>query len=289
MSALTSSPLSSCGQELESTDDCLGLLVASDPENPAELRMRFKEDGYVLVRGVLDPRMLASAREIILTRLADRNLPTGFSERSKALTRGNGPLASLLYEGVLPSLQEAVLGGPCRHYDFTWLRAMPPGGSTSPHADIVFMGRGTQDLCTAWVPLGSVDWEHGGLMLLERSHLNASLEQYWRRDVDAYCQNDSGDSEAARRGAWTWNGHLSEEPRTLRRELGGRWLVSEYEAGDVLFFTSHTVHASLTNLSAELRLSADVRYQRSLEPADERWVGPDPVGHGPSAKRGLIC
>lgn len=51
----------------------------------------------------------------------------------------------------------------------------------------------------------------------------------------------------------------------------------------------NTVHASLDNCSNQIRLSADSRYQLACEPADERWIGPNPIAHGPKSKRRMIC
>ena len=59
--------------------------------------------------------------------------------------------------------------------------------------------------------------------------------------------------------------------------------------GDLLTFTLGTVHASLDNHSDRIRLSSDSRYQRASEPADERWIGPSPLGHSRAAKRGRVC
>jgi hypothetical protein len=89
-------------------------------------------------------------------------------------------------------------------------------------------------------------------MVLENSHLHEPLrENYCRKDVDAFCSN--------------------------RR------------AGALLTFTTFLVHASLDNHSDRIRLSSDSRYQPASEPADERWIGPNPIAHGPQAKRGMVC
>jgi hypothetical protein len=50
-----------------------------------------------------------------------------------------------------------------------------------------------------------------------------------------------------------------------------------------------TVHTSLDNHSDRIRISSDTRYQLASEPVDERWVGEQPPGHGPSIKQGMIC
>jgi hypothetical protein len=50
-----------------------------------------------------------------------------------------------------------------------------------------------------------------------------------------------------------------------------------------------TIHGSIDNTTRRIRLSTDTRYQRSDEPVDERWVGANPIGHGPDSKLGRIC
>ena len=64
---------------------------------------------------------------------------------------------------------------------------------------------------------------------------------------------------------------------------------SDGDAGDVLTFSMAMVHASLDNQSKRFRLSSDSRYQLASEPADERWIGANPIAHGPAGKKGKIC
>jgi ectoine hydroxylase-related dioxygenase (phytanoyl-CoA dioxygenase family) len=149
------------------------------------------------------------------------------------------------------------------------------------------MGRGTRHLYTAWVPLGDVDFNLGGLMMLEGSHKNERLRStYGQKDVDSYCSNQPDDPARTASG---YNGWLSEDPRQIRESLGGRWLVSEYEAGDVVIFCMDIVHGGMDNRSNRLRLSSDSRYQLASEPADERWIGENPPGHSAAGKKGRIC
>ena len=51
----------------------------------------------------------------------------------------------------------------------------------------------------------------------------------------------------------------------------------------------YTMHASTDNHSRAFRLSTDTRYQLASEPVDERWIGENPIAHGPAGKRGFIC
>jgi len=66
-------------------------------------------------------------------------------------------------------------------------------------------------------------------------------------------------------------------------------VTTDFAAGDLLTFTTYTLHMSLDNNTDRVRLSSDSRYQRASEPADPRWVGVAPSGHGPASQRGVIC
>ena len=154
------------------------------------------------------------------------------------------------------------------------------------------MGRGTTNLFTAWTPLGDIPHEIGGLLVLENSHKYDRLrETYGRKDADEYCTNrlevpPSGPGGGKNIGP---GGALTFDPVRLRQRLGGRWLTADFRAGDLLTFSMFTVHCSLDNHSDQMRLSSDTRYQLSSEPADERWVGENPIGHSQAAKRGKVC
>ena len=154
------------------------------------------------------------------------------------------------------------------------------------------MNRGTSQLFTSWTPIGDVSREMGGLMVLEKSHQHQKLrEGYSSKDVDAFCENrvGAGFTKMGGGGNIRDGGMLSYQPRKLRERLGGRWLTNEFQMGDLLVFSVFTVHASLDNHSDKIRLSSDSRYQRASEPADERWIGANPIGHGPNAKKAMIC
>ena len=271
----------------------------------AALRQRLAEDGYLYLPGYLDRAAVAEGRAEILRRLKILGAlhPTApmldgvahseyRSTIQPALTRDNPPLDRVLYTGKLLALYEGLLGGPIRHFDYTWLRALAPGLGTTPHCDIVYMGRGTPRLFTAWVPFGDITLDVGGLMVLEGSHRQqARLKRYLTRDVDEYCSNQPRGAEvAAGQRLWEFDGALSKNPVSLRQKLGGRWLTSsKFSLGDVVTFGMATVHGSLDNQSDRIRLSTDSRYQLATEPADERWIGPNPIGHSRAGKRGRVC
>ncbi len=298
--------LYSYGHALDMDDDKVGLLRdSSDAATDfAELRRRFDEDGYLYMKGYLGRDNVLEARAAITDRLAASgalhpDYPTidgiaapdyknGFRPE---LTEGNHAIQNLLYGDRLADFYRQFYGEEVRHYDSTWLRAMGPGKGTNPHCDLPYMGRGTHRHMTCWVPYGDISFELGGLVVLEGSNRRMDLlENYVYRDVDAFCENKPKEAARAQDGGWTFTGTLSHNPPSVRQKFGGRWLTTEFEAGDFITFGMFLVHASLDNRSENrLRISSDCRYQRASEPIDERWVGAQPPGHSLAGKRGRIC
>ncbi|MBL9208670.1 MAG: phytanoyl-CoA dioxygenase family protein [Opitutaceae bacterium] len=298
--------LHSYGHELDMSEDKVGLLRDSCPvaDDVEELRRRFDEDGYLYLKGYLDRAEVLRARESLTSRLADAGVldlahphvegickPNSGYVFKPEITNHNEAVQSLLYSGRLVDFYTRFYGEPIRHYDYTWLRAIGPGKGTNPHCDLPYMGRGTHRHMTCWLPYGDISFTLGGLMVLEGSHKRMDLlENYVYRDVDAFCENKAKEADAAKKGAWSFTGTLSHNPPVVRNKFGGRWLTTEFRAGDFLTFGMFLVHASLDNRSENrLRISSDSRYQRASEPIDERWVGINPPGHSTAGKRGRIC
>jgi hypothetical protein len=275
--------LYSYGHALDMSDDKIGYMRDSsdvDIENVDELRNRIAEDGYLYIKGFLDREQVLDTGKSIRKHLNGHIPPARCQE-----------VKDLLYTGKIPNLYEKIFGETIHHYDFTWFRSMGPGKGTNPHCDLPYMGRGTHRHMTCWVPYQDVDFELGGLMVLEGSHKRMDLLQnYVFRDVDSYCENSDRDMKKLENNEWAFTGELSHNPPAIRNKFGGRWLVNEYQAGDLLTFGMFLVHAALDNRSENrVRVSTDSRYQRSSEPIDERWIGIDPPAHGPRGKRNLIC
>lgn len=307
MSTVTALPqLYSYGHALDMDDAKIGLLRDSSgaADDVEELRRRFADDGYVYMKGYLDRDEVLAARASLTSRLAeagvlDEKFPhtegickpgSGYVFKPE-ITDNNAAVQKLLYSGRLIEFYRKFYGEEIRHYDFTWLRAIGPGKGTNPHCDLPYMGRGTHRHMTCWVPYGDISFELGGLMVLEASHKRMDLlEHYVYRDVDAFCENKPKEAEAAKAGKWAFSGTLSHNPPAIRNKFGGRWLTTEFRAGDFITFGMFLVHASLDNRTQNrLRISSDSRYQRASEPIDERWVGVNPPGHSTAGKRGRVC
>jgi ectoine hydroxylase-related dioxygenase (phytanoyl-CoA dioxygenase family) len=156
------------------------------------------------------------------------------------------------------------------------MRIKAPGMATAPHCDAVYMNRGTQNLYSAWVPLGDVPMESGSLIVLEGSHLVDEVNAYGKMDVD---RDGNRKKIRFRHGQFFRGGHYSKNARAVQRQFGLRWLTTDFRAGDVCIFTMFTMHGTLDNTSQSIRLSADTRFQLASEEIDDRWVGEDPVGH----------
>lgn len=301
MNATSTLPkLFSAGVELENIDqlrDSSHLLA----DMPA-LRQRMADDGYLYMPGLLRRDEVLEARREVVTRLAaagylNPDFPVmdavssgkGNAFMPEVLAKGNAALEIVLYEGPIMAFFDAYFGEPAMHYDYTWFRSVPPGRGTPSHSDVVYMGRGERErLYTLWTPIGDVDFQQGGLMLLEGSNRHSKLKStYGQMDVDSFCENKPDARSWGK--SWGTGGSLHGNPNQICRSIGRRWLTSEFRAGDALIFSVFTVHASLDNHSNRVRLSSDSRYQPKAAAVDERWMGENPIAHGAAGKRGRVC
>lgn len=296
--------LSSCKFELDLAPDRFGSLRRSDDAigDFEVLKRRAAEDGYLFIPGFFNREDVIAARESILASLsAEGFLDPAYDWRQANvkpgakiafrpdLAMGNPTVEALIYSPKVMNFYGELLGGAAMHYDYTWLRAVAPGGYTEPHYDIVYMGRGTKQIFTAWVPMSDINFDLGGLIILEGSHRLEDLKStYGTMDVDEVCANKD-DLMVMKHQGYHGYGALSENPREVANHFNLRWLTSEYRMGDLLTFSMYTLHASTDNQSNQIRLSTDSRYQLASEPADERWIGEHPLAHGGKATRKLIC
>ena len=166
---------------------------------------------------------------------------------------------AVLENEALFSLFESVFREPALTYPFKWLRGVGNEQYTAAHCDFVYMGQGSRNLYTVWIPFGDLPIRHGTLAICQGSHNLPSFarirETYGRMDVD-------------RDGIEGW---FERDPMEIVERFGGQWLGADYRAGDVIIFGMHTMHASTTNLTDRFRLSCDVRFQPASEPVDARW------------------
>src|SRR5262245_4276536 len=129
--------LTSIGIELDLSENAFGELRRSDDivDDIEALRTRMRADGYLFLPGLLDVEQVCAARRFVVDRLAEGDCIDESHPRLEAIsksgsryfdhglvTRDNRPLHALLYEGAMLEFYERFLGGPVRHYDYTWFR-----------------------------------------------------------------------------------------------------------------------------------------------------------------------
>lgn len=238
---------------------------------------RLSRDGYLFLRGALDPDAVRAFRRYYFEQLA----PTGM------LRPGTDPEAGIAGDGAVDNatlrhtlFRQIVPGRPYERFCtqpsirdwYAWLlggdtflhrrriiRSNRPGESgigtaTQAHYDLVYIREGTDRVLSSWIPLGDCPTERGGLVYLEASHHRVLREERLGR---------------LRRPAASITADLP----ALAAEHGSRWLAADYAAGDMVVHSAYTVHAALDNVDrgGVMRLSTDIRYQRADQPIDWRW------------------
>ena len=308
MATVTLPSLRSLGHDLDTSENRFGFLRDSSPlrDDPAALRERFEEDGYLYMRGFFERSLITEARGEVFRKLAEQGELDPDYDPMEGRLSGEGRNGGLRPQMAQTSeaVKRVVFGPeivdfytrffdePIRHFDYIWARLMGRGQGTPAHCDWVYMGRGSRQLMTCWIPYVEVPLEMGGLMVLEGSHRQRErIRHYLEKDVDAYCENRESDvQKVAVEGGWSFPGWLSQRPDTLAERFDARWLTAEcWQPGDFLTFRMDLIHGSLDNQTDRVRFSTDTRYQPASHPADERWIGPNPAGHSRAGKKGRIC
>jgi ectoine hydroxylase-related dioxygenase (phytanoyl-CoA dioxygenase family) len=269
-----------------------GVAVPFDPEHaapltdssalrsdPVRLRRRLADDGYLLLRQVLDRSRVLDARQAYFARFDPSYLADGTGPRDGIFsghrpddlgphgTVGHpahdfvrsGVWHELVTDPVLTGLATDVLGGPSdllprqivRQFDRSSQRA------SRAHVDHTYLDAGVGDVVTMWVPLGDCPVETGPLVYLEDSHRMDGAELDTLRSV-----SDRPDDHRP----------LSHDLGWVADRSGRRWRWADFRAGDVAIHSPHIVHASLDVCSDAMRLSADIRFLRRGGIPDPRWL-----------------
>jgi hypothetical protein len=233
-------------------------------DGPA-LRARIAVDGYVFLRGLLDPDTVRSVGRAGLGQLRDAGWTEDGPDPVAAAPRrpvravrmrdafGDPGYRKILtdpgfnripFVSPLAALMGQILGPAGICYPLKLPRVVYPV-TFAPHQPGNFVHkdyRAVQDMFTCWVPLGEVPPRLGGLAVHPGSQHTARVRV---RPLD----------------------HL--EPG---------WLTTDYQPGDVLVFHCLTTHAALPNREDRMRFSAEYRWQLSDQPAPRRLVI-GPQGH----------
>lgn len=248
-------------------------------DDPPALRERAQQDGFLFFRGLLPRAEVMNLRRQFLE-ILDRH---GWLQKGRDLMDGIGdpeavariPREEIAFCGVgipreayaevqkledfhalahhpaLMELYTKLFNGEVLPHPRNIARLMMPSKSnvpTPPHQDFIHI-QGTKNVWTCWFPVGDCPVELGGLSIHEASHTEGVLPV---RQAEG-----AGNAEV------------------VIDEAAHPWVGGDYEAGDVVTFTSLTVHKSNPNqLGNAVRLSCDYRYQRVDEPIHESSLLP---------------
>ena len=241
-------------------------------DDPAELRRRIADEGYLFLRKLQDPDKLWQLRLDVLevikaggwikpgTALAD-----GRVDPARACTEGERAYADVYrnvqklrsmhaaghWPGVVDLIGELV-EGPVLPHPMKIVRLWFPQYTehTTPfHQDFVHF-QSNLDVLTVWTPLGDCPLELGPLAVVEGSHkVGRVLEHHFSLGAGGQ--------------------------KVTKPEERGIPRCSDFEIGDTLIFGCLMVHGALPNETPDqVRASLDNRYQSRGLPVSEHQLNP---------------
>ena len=236
-------------QHMQTVTETAAPAVARYPITDADVRF-YRENGYLLVKGLLDGDEAAAMREEchgLLGRLNETDDPTWGSAREAAgaaATRlrhchdtqfHSAAFARLLVDRRFTDTAAALNGSPNLQLHHTKMFVKPPeNGSPFPmHQDHPFFPHAKDTVAAAIFHFTDAEQERGCVRVVPGSHHNGPLEH-----IEG--------------GSW----HLAPDQWRLDDAV-----PCPAEAGDVLFFTYLTVHGSGLNTSDQERVTWLVQYR----------------------------
>jgi phytanoyl-CoA hydroxylase len=161
------------------------------------------------------------------------------------------------------------------------IRANVPDGEMTPvHYDRLFLRGSDPGFLTAWIPLGDIDLCGGGLIYLENSlQISKDMEDEWQKAANTLPPEEK---LSAFNKAMTIGARCATDAGEFSDATGRKWMVANYEAGDVVFHQSFMIHASCQNQDPNnrIRLATDIRYTDDSKKVDVRWMNHFELGDG---------
>ena len=225
----------------------------------AALRERIAVEGYVFMRGLLDPEMVRAVGRAGLGSLQAAGWTASGTDPVYAPPEGppravkmrdafgqpgyreivaNPGFAQIPFVSPMADLMHQILGPAGFCYPLKLPRVVYPV-SVVPRQPGNFVHKdysSVQDMFTCWTPLGDVPRTLGGIAVQPGSQHTSRVNH---RPLD---------------------------------DLPPGWVTTDYQAGDVLVFHCLTTHAALPNQEPRMRFSGEYRWQLADQPAPRRMV-----------------
>jgi ectoine hydroxylase-related dioxygenase (phytanoyl-CoA dioxygenase family) len=244
--------------------DCSGTL-----SSPQKLRLIFDENGYLFIRALIEPSVVSSLRAKVLTDIRAAGWTSGpvhenrLANPERACSEPELPYRKvhnqiwkleefhrIFHQPEIDAICRELLKAEILIHPRKVLRiTFPQQQKTAklpspPHQDYPEV-QGSISTITVWLPLHDCTPDDGGLAIASGSHKDEILPITYSQD---------------------WFGLQVQKPPMVN------WHCGEMRVGDVLMFHSLTVHKGLPNVSDQLRISADCRYQRMRDPICENCL-----------------
>ena len=217
----------SAASATRTTDVCLLRDLTND-----EL-VSYRREGWILLKGCIDPRLIGALHDEVLGVLATRNMADSFLAQTNEYLRGS-LLDGWINSANLRRIAAAAMAGPAHVYlPFTAVKGSGQGAFSFHQDNNYTLLDG--EACNLWTALVPMSPENGCLQVVPGSH----------RDGTLY----SVPNERA-------PGH-----RRLR-DLPDRWVDVHMGPGDICMFHRLTVHASGPNRSPLPRVAYAVQFFR---------------------------
>ena len=279
------------GSQLDLRPERFGKLQPSSPREPRDaLRNKFTANGYLYLKGLLDPQVVNSFRGWVFENLAQSGLLQPETDPALGLANRSGFDKGVADRRMMSIVRSAKYENFCSQPDLTTFIDMFIGGmsylhkrklmrftspntdvSTPAHYDLIYLRGGTSNIITAWIPLGDVSIAEGGLVYLKNSHaIGVAMEKEF--SIKAADLSPEERTNAYNRNM-TEGGWVSKNLPEMADKFDTQWLAADYQAGDVVLHSPFMIHASTNNASPQgrLRLSTDIRFQNVDDEIDARW------------------
>jgi len=264
----------------------LGSLKETNLKNKSDeqLRNSLNNDGYLLLREVIDKNDITKARNDVFEKLNDideltdpfyEGISSGRSRRDE-LHKDRGDfwenvsntksLRKITNGNILQGVFSRIFGISSIGFDFIFLRAVSGGKFTHMHCDAGFFTRKTQKVLTCWLVFTDITIDKGPLFIIEGSHKFSDIKtKYNGFDVDIHKHMKAT---------------IDTDPITFAKQRNSKILTTQFRPGDALIFGMYTVHGTFENYANDkkIRLACDIRFQPNNEIKDPRYFGPNPTG-----------